>query len=283
MEPEKPASGGRRNASGRRKRPSVVGFDGLRRPERGGQVPLYYQLGEILKQKLEGGDWEPGTLFPSEREIEEYFEVSRAVVRPALSLLERDGAIYRRRGSGTYVAAPKRLVPIRGLIRSLLEDRFSDSRLAVLRIRQQTNDQMTAKSLDVSPGETVAQVTSMLRVDKPICLLDSFFPVERVPWLLGAALSLKGAEEPAVGESPRLTRLDVSFEGSSCGPWTAKILGVRTGDPALVGRLVQYGVSAGQSRERPVELTRIVARSDISQFHFEAAGALDRRRGRSGA
>lgn len=261
----------------------MIGLEGLRRPERGGKVPLYYQLGEILKQRLEGGGWEPGTLFPSERELEEHFGVSRAVVRPALSLVERDGVIYRRRGSGTYVAAPKRLVPIRGLIRSLQEDRFSDSRITVLRIRQQTNDQTIADFLDVSRGETVAQVTSMLRIDKPICLLDSFFPVERVPWLLGAAISLQGSEQPALGESPRLSRIDVSFEGSSCGPWTAKILGVRTGDPALIGRLLQYGVPEGQGRDRPVELTRIVARSDISQFQYEEAGSLDRRPPPSGA
>jgi DNA-binding GntR family transcriptional regulator len=223
-------------------------------------------------------------LFPSEREIEEYFEVSRAVVRPALSLLERDGNIYRRRGSGTYVAAPKRRVPIKGLIRSLREDRFSDSRIAVLRIREQTNDETMVGFLDVSPGETVAQVTSILRLDKPICWLDSFFPVERVPWLLGAALSLKGGEQPSLGELPRLTRIDVSFENSSCGPWTAKMLGVRTGDPALIGRLVQYGTPADQSRERPVELTRIIARSDISQLHYEeGARSLDRRRGRGGS
>lgn len=279
MEPEKPASGARRKISGRPKRPSMIGLDGLRRPERSGQVPLYYQLGEILKQKLEGGGWEPGTLFPSERELEEHFGVSRAVVRPALNLLERDGAIYRRRGSGTYVAAPKRLVPIRGLIRSLLEDRFSDSRIAVLRIRRQTNDKTIADFLDVSCGETVAQVTSIVRIDKPICLLDSFFPVERVPWLLDAAVSLKGGERPILGEPLRLTRVDVSFEGSSCGPWTAKILGVRTGDPALVGRLLQFGAPADQSSERPVELTRIVARSDISQFHLEVAGSHGWRRG----
>ena len=246
----------------------MIGLEGLRRPERGGQVPLYYQLGEILKQKLEGGGWEPDTLFPSERELEEYFEVSRAVVRPALNLLERDGDIYRRRGSGTYVAAPKRRVPIRGLIRSLLEDRFSDSELTVLRIREQTNDRAITNFLDVSPGQTVAQVTSILRVDKPICLLDSFFPVERVPWLLAAAASLKSGEQPTLSESPKPTRVDVSFEGSSCGPWTAKILGVRTGDPALVGRLLQYGAPPNPGRERPVELARIVARSDISQFHY---------------
>jgi DNA-binding GntR family transcriptional regulator len=259
----------------------VIGLEGLRRPERGGKVPLYYQLGEILKQRLEGGGWEPGTLFPSERELEEHFGVSRAVVRPALGLVERDGAIYRRRGSGTYVAPPKRRVPIRGLIRSLLEDRLSDSRIVVLRTRRQTNDQTIADFLDVSPGEPVAQVTSMLRIDKPICLLDSFFPAERVPWLLDAAVSLQGGEQPVLGRSPRLTRLDVSFEGSSCGPWTSKMLGVRTGDPALIGRLLQYGVPAGESRERPVELNRIVARSDISQFHFETAGALGEGDGRS--
>lgn len=272
MEPEKPASGSRRKPSGRRKRPSLIGLEGLRRPERGGQVPLYYQLGEILKQRLEGGGWEPDTLFPSEREIEEYFGVSRAVVRPALSLLERDGDIYRRRGSGTYVAAPKRRVPIRGLIRTLREDRFSESRIAVLRIREQTNDQTIADFLDVSRGEAVAQVTSILRTDKPICLVDSFFPVARVPWLLGAAISLQGGEQPVLDESPSLGRIDVSFEGSSCGPWTAKILGVRTGDPIFIGRLFQYGAPAGQSRERPVELTRILARSDISQLHVQTAG-----------
>ncbi|HYQ78155.1 MAG TPA: GntR family transcriptional regulator [Solirubrobacterales bacterium] len=281
METDNPASDGGRKTPGRRKRPSLIGLDGLRRPERGGQVPLYYQLGEILKQRLEGGGWEPDTLFPSEREIEEYFGVSRAVVRPALSLLERDGDIYRRRGSGTYVSAPKRRVPIRGLIRSLREDPFSQSRIAVLRIRRQTNDETIATFLDVSPGETVAQVTSLLRIGKPICLIDSFFPVGRVPWLLGAAISLQAGEQPVLGESPKLGRIDASFESSSCGPWTAKRLGARTGDPIFIGRLFQYGFSAGQSGERPVELTRILARSDISQLHYEAATALTRGRERT--
>lgn len=268
---EKPPSGARRKSSGRPKRASLIRLEGVRRPEPGGQVPLYYQLGEILKEKLEGGDWEPGTLLPSERELEEHFGVSRAVVRPALGLLERDGAIYRRRGSGTYVAAPKRPVPIKGLLRFLLEDGLSPSRIGVLRIRQQTNDQTIAGFLDVARGQTVAQVTSILRIDKPVCLIDSFFSPQRVPWLLGAAASLKAGKLPALGERLRLTRLDGSLEGSSCGPWTARILGVRTGDPALVSRLLQYGVPAGQSRECPVELTRIVARSDISQFHFKTA------------
>ena len=268
-------AGGRPNNSGRRKRPSLIGLEGLRRPERGSQVPLYYQLGEILKERLEGGGWEPHTLFPSEREIEEYFGVSRAVVRPALSLLERDGDIYRRRGSGTYVSAPKRRVPIRGLIRSLREDPHSSSRIAVLRIRRQTNDQSIARFLDVSEGQTVAQVTSLYRTDRPICLIDSFFPVGRVPWLLGAATSLQGGEQPVLGEAPRLGRSDASFETSSCGPWTAKTLAVRTGDPIFIGRLVQYGVATEHDRERPVELTRILARSDISQLHYKTAGSLE--------
>jgi GntR family transcriptional regulator len=49
----------------------------------------------------------PGGRVPSERAIAERFGLSRMTARQAVELLVRRGVVYRRPGSGTYVAAPR--------------------------------------------------------------------------------------------------------------------------------------------------------------------------------
>jgi GntR family transcriptional regulator len=70
-------------------------------------VPKYYQLAEILNQKIEDGEWNPHESIPSERELVELYKVSRTTVREALNYLEKEGVIYRKHGQGTFVARPK--------------------------------------------------------------------------------------------------------------------------------------------------------------------------------
>src|SRR3954471_1742815 len=70
-------------------------------------VPLYFQIAEILKDRIDAGTWSAGDRFPSERELIEEFGVSRTAIRPALDLLESDGQLVRVKGRGTFVAAPK--------------------------------------------------------------------------------------------------------------------------------------------------------------------------------
>lgn len=254
---------------GRHRNSIEIGLKGAGRLERSDRVPLYYQLGEILKQRLESGAWPPDTLFPPERELEEHFGVSRAVVRPALELLERDGAIYRRRGSGTYVAQPKRSVQMKSLLGRL---RDGPDGLSILQLRESYRDETTAAALGLGDDQPVARVTALLTLDLPVCIVDSSFAPGSMPWVLAAARSLGAGEMPVRREWPRPTRVEGILEGSSCGPWTASRLGVRTGDPALVGRLVQFGTPARGRRERPLELTRIVARSDVAEFRFSDRG-----------
>ena len=55
-------------------------------------VTLYFQLAEVLKERLEAGEWRPGERFMSDRELCSEFGVSRTVVRPALEMLEGDGS-----------------------------------------------------------------------------------------------------------------------------------------------------------------------------------------------
>lgn len=70
-------------------------------------IPLYYQLKELLKEKIKDGSWEEGLKVPSERELMETYSVSRATVRKALSELMMEGLIYSKQGVGTFVSRSK--------------------------------------------------------------------------------------------------------------------------------------------------------------------------------
>ena len=58
--------------------------------------------GEILAQIISGA-LEVGAKLPSENDYCRMFSVSRPIVRTALSRLDADGIVERKRGSGTYI------------------------------------------------------------------------------------------------------------------------------------------------------------------------------------
>jgi len=72
--------------------------------DRNSPVPLYYQLKQIIAEKLDKGVWKPGDLVPSEQELQNTYGVSRITVRQAFSELAHEGRFERHRGQGTFVA-----------------------------------------------------------------------------------------------------------------------------------------------------------------------------------
>lgn len=75
--------------------------------ERSSPVPLYYQLKELLRDRILSGELKPGDMLPTEEQLQETYDVSRTTVRLALKELEFEGLITRFRGRGTFVARPK--------------------------------------------------------------------------------------------------------------------------------------------------------------------------------
>ena len=55
--------------------------------------------------RLESGELKPGDRVESEHQLCAHFRVSRQTVRHAIALLEEEGIVERRRGSGTYIKA----------------------------------------------------------------------------------------------------------------------------------------------------------------------------------
>jgi GntR family transcriptional regulator len=68
-------------------------------------TPYYLQLSEILRQEIREKQ-SPNKLhqLPSENEMAALQGITRATVRRALDILERDGWIYREKGKGSFAA-----------------------------------------------------------------------------------------------------------------------------------------------------------------------------------
>ncbi|WP_127957216.1 transcriptional regulator ExuR [Serratia microhaemolytica] len=66
---------------------------------------LYQQLAAELKQRIERGTYTIGDKLPAERCIAEEMDVSRTVVREAIIMLEVEGYVDVRKGSGIHVIA----------------------------------------------------------------------------------------------------------------------------------------------------------------------------------
>lgn len=64
---------------------------------------LYYQLKNIIIEKIKTKEWPLNTKIPTERELCEIYNVSRITVRKALNELEQEGYLHRKQGKGTYV------------------------------------------------------------------------------------------------------------------------------------------------------------------------------------
>ena len=89
------------------------------------EQPKYLQVADILRREIAEGVFRDGQTLMTEEELRVRFGVSRQTVRQAIALLEEDGLVDRRRGSGTYVRhGPRRRqgTPRIGVITTYITD-----------------------------------------------------------------------------------------------------------------------------------------------------------------
>src|ERR1700756_3740724 len=70
-------------------------------------IPAYQRIQLSIRKRIDSGQLRPGDPVNSERKLAKIHKVSLMTARHALASLEREGIVERRRGVGTFVAAPK--------------------------------------------------------------------------------------------------------------------------------------------------------------------------------
>jgi GntR family transcriptional regulator len=239
--------------------------------KRDSAIPLYFQLQEVLKEKIEMGSWIVGQMIPSEPKLCQSYQVSRTVVRQALSVLEQDGQLRRVRGKGTFVSPPKLEQRVGGLSR-LLAYPIPGHESLVLDYQEELPPKWVSEKLEMRANAKIIRVMTLLRSrGVPLALLDSFFPLaaadpyrkhlrKELPFTLASTAQMRD-----IG----LTRTRVGIETSFCSPWEAEQLQVPVQGAVFVTLCTEYRKEGRE--EIPFEVVRGVYRVDLVQLRFDVS------------
>jgi len=105
-------------------------------PKNDCKTPFYLQLREIIRNKIEDGEYMPGTAIPSENKLAETFGINRVTIRNAVDALVHEGLLRRVQGKGVFVVGKKNELSIEEHAGFESKAEKSDSRLTVKELQK---------------------------------------------------------------------------------------------------------------------------------------------------
>ncbi|XGI82197.1 GntR family transcriptional regulator [Enterobacter hormaechei] len=149
-----------------------------------GNKPMYRQIADALREKINAGELKPGDALPTESSLQEAFNVSRVTVRQALKLLTEEQIVESIQGSGTYVKEERVNYDIYQLtgFYEKLADRNVDTHSDVSVFEVVKADERLAARLAINPDDKVWHVKRVRFIkQKPVNLEETWMPLAMFP------------------------------------------------------------------------------------------------------
>jgi GntR family transcriptional regulator len=231
-------------------------------------LPIYYQIGQTIKNWIADKEYAPGDKIPSENELAQEFKVSRLTVRQAISQLIREGLLVSRRGYGTTVSDNK----------SLLNNLTLESIGFVDAIFYQAQKAKTrsAKITRISPSKLIREKLQLSAKDEEVIqikrvrfqggvsfnYITNYLPVDIGSKITEDALYKKAFSQ--ILEEDLGIQFGEAFQTISsifANHEVAEKLGIPSGSPMLFVERIMY-----TKRLKPVALSEISYRGDRFKY-----------------
>lgn len=229
-------------------------------------LPLYHQIKEILRKRVNRGDFQPDELIPTEKELELQYKVSRTTIRKALQDLVTSGILYRKQGVGTFVAIPK----IRHNSQDLMS--FSEEMKArgfqpgaqLISFSREAPGDHVMKKLSLNQGENVYEIRRLRLADgNPVGIHTSYLSTQLIKDLSENMLLKYGSLYQLLEENynTSITHADESLEAILVNDEEAAILQIDPNSPLLLVARVAY-----YQKNTPIEFVKMVYRPDLYKY-----------------
>lgn len=229
-------------------------------------MPLYFQIEEAIKQKIDKGEWITGTMISSEREFAENYEVSRMTVRQAINNLVNDGYLTRQKGKGTFVSAKKIEQKLLGLTSFTEDMRSRGYQPASKLISFQTirANQRLAKALEIPEDKDVYEIKRVrLANDIPMAIETTFVPVHLL-YLQESHIKEGSLYSEVENAGFKIDYATQSLEASIARDAESEILEITKGAPVLLIERQTFLTNG-----MPLELVHSVYRGDRYKFMID--------------
>lgn len=228
------------------------------------KTPLYLQLREVIRQKIDDGDYAPGCAIPSENQLAERYGINRLTVRNAVDALVNEGLLRRVQGKGVYVVGKRlerNLDKLDGF-RQTMRDRFTCPYTKILAKSRRVAGLKYAEIFGINPDDELFYIKRLNGADnKPIAIEETLIPCKLMPKLEGIDLTVFSLYEAYGFYGIRLARAWETLDLVSLEARDARMLNMQPQDAALLFTCLSF-----DEQDRVVERTLSYTRGDTCYF-----------------
>ncbi|WP_440894722.1 GntR family transcriptional regulator [Amphibacillus sp. Q70] len=229
-------------------------------------IPIYYQLEEMIKKKIQSEELMPGEAIPSEREYAETYGISRMTVRQAINNMVTEGLLYRQKGRGTFIAEQKIEQDLTKLT-SFSEDmrnRELNPSSKLISIDQMACSVKIAEALAINAGACVYQIKRLRLADEePIALETIYTPKNLVGDMDETDFNQSFYTFLEENRQLKIHHGHQSIEASTANKDEIKYLKIKKNDPILLMYRTSYLIN-----QTPIEFVKSSYRADKYKFYL---------------
>ncbi|MDL2249233.1 GntR family transcriptional regulator [Lachnospiraceae bacterium PF1-21] len=230
------------------------------------RAPIYMQLRERLREKIENGEFPPGTSIPSEFVLARLYEINRITVRNAIDALVNEGLLLRVQGKGVFVLSNKVTLSLddhQGFVSTFKQEDQTHS----LKVKEQTKALRYAgkkhgETFQLDPDDYIYYLRHLtLHNDIPRTLEDLYLPAKLLPNLGEIDTALFPLEDILAFYNIRVKEVHQSMEIVSGDAKIRKFL-----DTPHEVSLLMLECLYVDDNEQVISYTRSYTRSDMGEY-----------------
>ena len=229
--------------------------------------PIYLQLREVIRKKINEGEFQPGTSIPSENELAAMYSINRLTVRNAMSKLVNEGVLKRVQGKGVYVVpdrVERDLERLGGFVQVTREKKRTLQTKILVKAERKAGNKY-ALIFGIEPDEKIFYIKRVSYADdEPVSLDEIHIPKYLTPNVENIDLSVFTLYQVYKLNGINVVRANQTLDLTTLEANDARTLGIISNAAVMLFECTSF-----DEKERVVEFTRTYTRGDKCDFNVK--------------